>query len=693
MGVPKKAKLSKKAKKGSDDDSYQEETNDFLSGDDNKKKVKKLKKDNNDAEKDVKPEQKKLSGHLNRPGPSALGSKELPEGEENCLQLSSITREKAQDLVKQHGGRVTTSISKKTSFVVVGEDAGPAKLEKIKTLKIPTLDEDGLFNLIRESPGNPEPSYAESSTKVSSSRKGKAAVKFVQEPIGQSSSSETTDSKHLIWADRYRPTSLEELCGNNTSIKTLKTWLHDWETNFKLGFKCKTNGKYPAVLISGPPGIGKTTAAHLVGKHEGYDIKEFNASDVRNKKTLNLTIRIATGNMSIASFYNSNDTNDATVTASSSSKNKKGKAKEEPKPPHTNRTLIIMDEVDGMSSGDRGGAQDENLKINGNVVDEIIKGTTTDIRQVMNLLSCWKLSEDSIDYNQGKQLIKNSEKDIVLNIWDVAVKLLDPVTWSSRNEVSLNEKLNLYFHDPDLTPLMIQVFSVFFSRDVASKEFIDKNKDKNVDPELLEEFAVINSLSKAASFISEGDLIGGMIHGSQQRWSLMPFHGMASTVIPSYYSCGRGGGLYQFPSWLGQNSKALKHKKILKSIQSKLRLKCNANKDEIILDYIPALLTKIYYPLIGDNEDIQKVIDCLDEYNLTKEDWESIIRLDNKLPKELAATQQIELSIKCVKPLSASDFLLLYIQHENKDFYLSDREKISVNSGSNNDNDNDNENI
>nr|CAG8446823.1 3981_t:CDS:10 [Entrophospora candida] len=591
MGVPKKAKLSKKAKKGSDDDSYQEETNDFLSGDDNKKKVKKLKKDNNDAEKDVKPEQKKLSGHLNRPGPSALGSKELPEGEENCLQLSSITREKAQDLVKQHGGRVTTSISKKTSFVVVGEDAGPAKLEKIKTLKIPTLDEDGLFNLIRESPGNPEPSYVESSTKVSSSRKGKAAVKFVQEPIGQSLSSETTDSKHLIWADRYRPTSLEELCGNSTSIKTLKAWLHDWETNFKLGFKCKTNGKYPAVLISGPPGIGKTTAAHLVGKHEGYDIKEFNASDVRNKKTLDLTIRIATGNMSIASFYNSNDTNDAT--------------KEEPKPPHTNRTLIIMDEVDGMSSGDRG-------------VDEIIKGTTTDIRQVMNLLSCWKLSEDSIDYNQGKQLIKNSEKDIVLNIWDVAVKLLDPVTWSSRNEVSLNEKLNLYFHDSDLTPLMIQ--------------------DRNVDPELLEEFAVINSLSKAASFISEGDLIGGMIHGSQQRWSLMPFHGMASTVIPSYYSCGRGGGLYQFPSWLGQNSKALKHKKILKSIQSKLRLKCNANKDEIILDYIPALLTKIYYPLIGDNvvEDIQKVIDCLDEYNLTKEDWESIIRLGMRSQFETA---------------------------------------------------------
>ncbi|CAJ0824438.1 15635_t:CDS:10 [Entrophospora sp. SA101] len=349
--------------------------------------------------------------------------------------------------------------------------------------------------------------------------------------------------------------------------------------------------------------------------------------------------------MSITSFYNSNATNVAAVTASSLSKDK-----EKSEPSHTDRTLIIMDEVDGMSTGDRGGTQEliqiikkskvpiicicndnksqkmksftnlcqeikfqrENLKISGNVVDAIIKGTNTDIRQVMNLLSCWKLSEDSIDYNQGKQLIKNSEKDIVLNIWDVAVKLLDPVTWSSRNEVSLNEKLNLYFHDPDLTPLMIQVFSVFFSRDVASKEFIDKNKDKNVDPELLEEFAVINSLSKAASFISEGDLIGGMIHGSQQRWSLMPFHGMASTVIPSYYSCGRG--QYHFPSWLGQNSKAMRNKRALSKIQSKLRLKCNANKDEILMDYIPALLTKLYHPLI-------------DEYGLTKEDWETIIEL------------------------------------------------------------------
>src|SRR5438045_6725585 len=45
-------------------------------------------------------------------------------------------------------------------------------------------------------------------------------------------------------------------------------------------------GGYRAVIISGPPGIGKTTSAHLVARLEGYDILEYNASDTRNEKLL-----------------------------------------------------------------------------------------------------------------------------------------------------------------------------------------------------------------------------------------------------------------------------------------------------------------------------------------------------------------------------------------------------------------------
>lgn len=45
-----------------------------------------------------------------------------------------------------------------------------------------------------------------------------------------------------------------------------------------------------AALLSGPPGIGKTTIAHMVSQMEGYQILEFNASDTRNK--ISITVRI-----------------------------------------------------------------------------------------------------------------------------------------------------------------------------------------------------------------------------------------------------------------------------------------------------------------------------------------------------------------------------------------------------------------
>ena len=78
--------------------------------------------------------------YLNRSGPKAPGSKPIPEGEEDCLDgltfvitgvLESMEREQASDLIKKYGGRVTVSVSKKTSYIVVGEDAGQSKLSKV----------------------------------------------------------------------------------------------------------------------------------------------------------------------------------------------------------------------------------------------------------------------------------------------------------------------------------------------------------------------------------------------------------------------------------------------------------------------------------------------------------------------------------------------------------------------------------
>ncbi|HNU18914.1 MAG: NAD-dependent DNA ligase LigA [Hydrogenophilus thermoluteolus] len=63
--------------------------------------------------------------------------------------LPTLTREAATALIEAHGGRVSGSVSKKTSYVVAGEAAG-SKLAKAEALGIPILDEAGLRRLIAE---------------------------------------------------------------------------------------------------------------------------------------------------------------------------------------------------------------------------------------------------------------------------------------------------------------------------------------------------------------------------------------------------------------------------------------------------------------------------------------------------------------------------------------------------------------
>ena len=63
--------------------------------------------------------------------------------------LPTLTRDEASELIKKNGGKVSGSVSKKTSYVVAGEEAG-SKLTKAKDLGVSIIDEAGLLAMIGE---------------------------------------------------------------------------------------------------------------------------------------------------------------------------------------------------------------------------------------------------------------------------------------------------------------------------------------------------------------------------------------------------------------------------------------------------------------------------------------------------------------------------------------------------------------
>jgi DNA ligase (NAD+) len=83
----------------------------------------------------------------------------VPEGEATLAGLTfvltgtlpDLTRDDAQAAIEARGGKVTSSVSKKTSYVVAGASPG-SKLAKAETLGVTILDQDALQRLLEFGP-------------------------------------------------------------------------------------------------------------------------------------------------------------------------------------------------------------------------------------------------------------------------------------------------------------------------------------------------------------------------------------------------------------------------------------------------------------------------------------------------------------------------------------------------------------
>ena len=73
------------------------------------------------------------------------------------------------------------------------------------------------------------------------------------------------------WTEKYRPSTLSEVRGNDKARDALEEWAETWDDHGE------------AVVVHGSPGVGKTSAAHALAKDMGWPVLEMNASDARTK--------------------------------------------------------------------------------------------------------------------------------------------------------------------------------------------------------------------------------------------------------------------------------------------------------------------------------------------------------------------------------------------------------------------------
>jgi DNA ligase (NAD+) len=62
--------------------------------------------------------------------------------------FEKFSRDELKKAIEDNGGKVGSSISAKTNFVIAGENMGPAKLEKASQLKVPIISEDDFLGMI-----------------------------------------------------------------------------------------------------------------------------------------------------------------------------------------------------------------------------------------------------------------------------------------------------------------------------------------------------------------------------------------------------------------------------------------------------------------------------------------------------------------------------------------------------------------
>lgn len=283
----------------------------------------------------------------------------------------------------------------------------------------------------------------------------------------------------MNWAEKYRPKSFEDLIISNNDINTIKKWMSDKHSNVK---KHKNS-----LILHGPPGVGKTSIAHIILHKYGYDVIEFNSSDIKTKKELIDNLNKINGNLNVLNMMSNKKKKMAVIIDELDGINDKSVIKElsfyikkSTSSPFIFTTNSTNKKIDTLKTKSiyikinkpsrnmikkfiQTICKNEKIEITNDILTSLINTSQLDFRRTINLMEYIFSNKN----NEGiKELIDNYDKKTLDNtIYEATDKILS----------KYNQDFKSIF-DKDKTSIGYTIYENFSNYIINNRDINDKKK-------------------------------------------------------------------------------------------------------------------------------------------------------------------------------------------------------------------------